>query len=93
MPLNLEQIAENALEDFQLRIKAGERKVHVDNAFEPHLPLVQADPDKIRRVFDNLLENAYLYNLEDGRIRLSIKRSGMELQVDVEDSGIGISPD
>ncbi len=92
VPLNLEQIAENALEDFQLRIKDGERIVHVDNAFEPHLPLVQADPDKIRRVFDNLLENAYLYNLEDGHIRLSIKRSGMELQVNVEDSGIGINP-
>jgi signal transduction histidine kinase len=91
-PLNLEQIAGDAIEDFLLRISEGERNIFVEKAIDPDLPLVQADPDKIRRVIDNLLENAYLYNLPDGWIRLSIRRTGMELQVDVKDSGVGISP-
>ncbi len=57
---------------------------------QPNLPRVLADPERIRRVLDNLLDNAFQYNLPEGRILLRLSQVGEEVQVDVQDSGVGI---
>ena len=41
---------------------------------KPGLPRVLADADRIRRVLDNLLDNAYQYNLPDGSIDVQLRR-------------------
>jgi signal transduction histidine kinase len=50
------------------------------------------DPDKLREILTNLLHNAVEYNRPNGRIDLIVERQNSHLQVDVCDTGIGISP-
>lgn len=56
------------------------------------LPAVDADPVLLRRVFDNLLENAHKYTENpDESIQLVARTGGKEVTVDVIDKGIGIA--
>jgi PAS domain S-box-containing protein len=54
------------------------------------LPPVAADPDKLRQVLTNLLDNAVKYSPEGGRVRIALKQSGNRIRFRVEDEGLGI---
>jgi signal transduction histidine kinase len=49
------------------------------------------DPDKLREVLTNLLHNAIQYNRPEGAIDLTVARENGHLDVEVRDTGIGIS--
>jgi heavy metal sensor kinase len=53
--------------------------------------LVQADPDKLREIVSNLLHNAIQYNRPGGVIDLRVGRQNGTLEVEVQDTGIGIA--
>lgn len=55
--------------------------------------LIQADPDKLREVVTNLLHNAVEYNRPGGAVDLRVVRENGTLEVEVEDTGIGIAPE
>ena len=55
--------------------------------------LVQADPDKLREIVTNLLHNAIQYNRPGGAVDLRVVRENGTLEVEVEDTGIGIAPE
>jgi signal transduction histidine kinase len=54
-------------------------------------PEVAADPDKLRQVLVNLIENAVKYTRE-GRIEVRLDRSDSRLRFSVRDEGPGIPP-
>lgn len=54
-------------------------------------PLVEADPDRLREVFWNLLENAIKYTPEGTKITLEGSYTADEVCVTVTDNGPGIS--
>jgi two-component system, OmpR family, heavy metal sensor histidine kinase CusS len=54
---------------------------------------INADPNKLREIFTNLLHNAIEYNRPHGSIDLSVARQDGTLSVEVRDTGIGIAPD
>jgi Osmosensitive K+ channel histidine kinase len=54
-------------------------------------PDVAADPDKLRQVLVNLIENAVKYSSE-GRIEVSLKRRDGTVRFSVKDEGPGIPP-
>jgi heavy metal sensor kinase len=54
---------------------------------------VKADPNKLREIFTNLLHNAIEYNKPQGSIDLRVNRENGTLSVEVQDTGIGMSPD
>ena len=70
---------------------AGLRLGHEDQA------VVLGDPDRLRQLFLNLVDNAIKYTPADGQITLSMTREtrdGTEWAlVEVEDTGIGIPPE
>jgi signal transduction histidine kinase len=45
----------------------------------------------VRQILDNLVENAYQYTLINGKILVRARQVDQMVQVDVEDTGIGIS--
>jgi len=45
------------------------------------------------RLFTNLVSNAIKYNREEGRVRIALRSAGEYLRADVEDTGIGMSPE
>jgi signal transduction histidine kinase len=55
------------------------------------LPLVAADPDKLRQVLVNLVENAVKYSRE-GRIQVRVGSHYGSVRFSVEDEGPGIPP-
>lgn len=54
---------------------------------------VRAQPDYLRMMIRNLVENALQYTSEGGRVSLRCLEAGGEAELQVRDTGIGISPD
>ena len=55
------------------------------------LPRVMADPERIRQIMGNIVDNAYNYTPPDGKILISLHGENGSVQVDVKDTGIGVS--
>jgi PAS domain S-box-containing protein len=53
-------------------------------------PLVAADPDKVRQVLGNLVENAVKYSPDGGRVRVSVTGDETRVRFTVRDEGLGI---
>ncbi len=53
----------------------------------------QADRVRLRQVLVNLLSNAIKYNRAGGTVQLRARRIGDEVLIEVQDSGIGMSPE
>jgi signal transduction histidine kinase len=49
------------------------------------------DSERVRQILGNLVENAFNYTPSNGTIRVNIHQENGELQVDVQDNGVGIS--
>jgi two-component system phosphate regulon sensor histidine kinase PhoR len=62
----------------------------VQPASEP--VLVMADEEGLREIIDNLVDNALKYTPEDGRVTIRWHRDNGQVVLEVEDTGIGISP-
>jgi PAS domain S-box-containing protein len=56
------------------------------------LPQVAADPDKLRQILTNLIDNAIKYSPDGGRVEVEIGRSGGRVRFRVTDHGLGIPP-
>lgn len=54
------------------------------------VPKFKFDPMRIRLVFQNLIENAIRYNVENGEIIITLAKKEPFLEVSVRDTGIGI---
>ena len=61
---------------------------------KPDHPLKECtvDQDKIRVVFQNLIENAIKYSNKGGRVFVNITEKGDATEISVRDTGIGINP-
>ena len=56
------------------------------------LPAVAADPDKLRQVLTNLVDNAVKYSPDGGRVLVAVAHTGTRLRFRVHDQGLGIPP-
>ena len=56
------------------------------------LPPIAADPDKLRQILTNLIDNAIKYSPDGGRVTVEISRSGGRVRFRVSDEGLGIPP-
>ncbi|MBM4444468.1 MAG: PAS domain S-box protein [Chloroflexi bacterium] len=88
-PVVMVSLLSNAVEDAEQKTK-GRRFV---TRYDEPLPLVEADPRRIRQVLDNLLSNAVKYSPENTDIAVGCTSSDGELVVRVTDQGVGISPE
>lgn len=71
---------------------AEERKVGVRGDFlEPCV--VSVDPNRLRQVFANLLDNAIKYTPEGGRVTITTRNEPGQVVVLFRDTGIGIPPE
>lgn len=82
----LEQIA------FEFKPLLESKELRWETDIEPGVVL-SCDPDKLERVFDNLLRNAVNYSYRGGEIRLCLKKCGGEALVFVKNRGKTIPPE
>ena len=64
-------------------------ELHYDPDYT-ELPQITADPERLRQVFLNILDNAAKYGREGRRIDVRIWRSGEYVKISVRDYGPGI---
>lgn len=94
--LEFEKIAvatlfEHAREIFKGQVSMKQVNLTIDDT--EFMPPVRADANKIVWVLSNLIANALRYVEEGGHIRLSAAARGAEVQIAVEDDGVGIAPE
>jgi two-component system clock-associated histidine kinase SasA len=87
--LEIGKISSEVLEELRDRYIAKSQKIETDI---PHdLPFVYADPERIRQVLVNLLDNAIKYTPPGGSINLAgLHRTTQKVQFSIGDTGPGI---
>jgi len=71
--------------------QAEQKGLTLEFELEDGLPSVNADAANMEGVFTNLISNAIKYTPEGGLVRVTGKREGGYIRIDVQDTGIGIS--
>jgi signal transduction histidine kinase len=73
--------------------EADARKVTVKHDCPRDLPEVNADPAMLRQALLNLALNGCQAMPDGGTLRLTCHATGRRVQIDVEDTGVGIAPE
>ena len=91
--LDLREVAAEVVSDLQRRSQKEKKLMEIALEADINLPNVLADPERLRQILGNLMDNAYNYTPVDGKINMSLHLVDDGVEVDVTDSGIGISPE
>ncbi len=96
-PVALDKLVRAAVRDFQLIAEQAELTLRAE--IVPDLPPVYGTPAYLRRVLDNLINNAIKFTPAGGSVTVRLWQQESTLQgnaaivLQVADSGIGIAPD
>lgn len=86
----LETVLSELLEAYQFR--AEKANIRVVLQADAQVPIIQADPNRLHRVFANLLDNAIKYSEPGTSVEISMEDRGEEVIVRFRDQGRGIQP-
>ncbi len=73
-------------------VDASRKNLDLVTDFPKSDVMIVADKDRMEQVFINLISNAIKYTME-GVITVRLRRSLKEIEVQVEDTGIGLTPE
>jgi len=76
-----------------VRPSALAKGVRLDVLIDSHAGPLAADAGRLQQVMTNLLSNAIKFTPSGGNVRVSAKRVQDTVQIEVSDSGIGITPE
>jgi signal transduction histidine kinase len=85
---NLIEIIKKVLSEFQPFARASNVQVKFD--FEENLPEISTDPQQIKLVIENLLDNAIRYSKRKGEVRIFLGKKGNNIYFVIKDKGVGI---
>ena len=91
MPVNITEIVEEAIVSVSAIIKIR----HIEIIFndKKKIPLAFGDPEKLRMVIENLLNNAIKYMASHGKIEIKLFKDGDSVVFTIKDNGVGIPPE
>lgn len=87
--VNAKEFIEDVFSNAQMLAHDKNIKIHLDSMADGFLIL---DPDRIRQLLLNLIDNAIKYNKPGGEIRINSQRTNSQFILAVQDTGIGIEP-
>jgi PAS domain S-box-containing protein len=90
-PVNLATCIEAAIET--MRLAAEAKSIQIEFSLKPSVGLVAGDPNRLQQIVWNLLSNAIKFTPTGGRVHLQLEAVGAEAQIQVSDTGKGITPD
>lgn len=88
-PLDLTSVLTNLMEQFEIPAESG--KVKLTTSAPPHC-MIEADRIQLERLISNLVSNAIKYTPEGGSVHVLLQDRGDEVELVVQDSGVGIPP-
>ncbi len=90
--INIIDLIDNVL--FEVNLMVIKKYILIQYKNKPNnLPQAYIDPETMRAVLQNLLENAIKYTIKGGRIEIDVKEANKQLVVSIADNGIGIPQD
>jgi GAF domain-containing protein/nitrogen-specific signal transduction histidine kinase len=89
--VDLYQIAEEVIAEVLRRSQNDDKPMELSLDAPKKLPQVTGDGERVRQILGNLVDNAYNYTPGNGTIRVNIHQENGEVQVDVQDNGVGIA--
>jgi signal transduction histidine kinase len=88
--VDLAALLNSIAEKFAPQARAGSVEIRVEVSA---LPTITGDGDRLAQVFTNLVDNALKFTPAGGSITLRAAQAGPGVQVEVADTGAGISPE
>jgi signal transduction histidine kinase/ligand-binding sensor domain-containing protein/DNA-binding response OmpR family regulator len=91
------KVKESSIQEFIEKIMdsfkdlAASKEMDFNLIIENNIPAVYIDQDCLDKVIFNLLSNAFKFTPKGGKITVFIKAESTELEIRVEDTGVGIS--
>jgi PAS domain S-box-containing protein len=89
--IELPEILQKAADDLRERCEKEGKPLEVELELAPDLPAIQADRNRLVEILDNLVDNAFLYTPGGGRVVLRASSTPEGVQIDVADTGIGVT--
>jgi len=89
--LDLRELVGPLVEGARAASEAKRIDLAADLGSEPLV--VQADPARLQQVLGNLLSNAIKFTPNDGRVVVRARSVGLDAEITVQDTGIGIAAD
>lgn len=90
-PLDLAEAARRVVSAYQSRLE--ESSLNAILLAPPSPVLAWADPDRVRQILDNLIENALRYATGASRVEIALRRDGDWAVLTVSDDGPGLPAD
>jgi PAS domain S-box-containing protein len=87
--VDVHEVIDAVLELFHSEIQVKQQDVHVDLRAQHHY--VRGDRARLQQMFWNLVRNAAKFTPDGGHIYVSTRDERMHVQIEVEDTGIGIA--
>ncbi|HEY3598851.1 MAG TPA: response regulator [Paraburkholderia sp.] len=88
--VDVHDVIDGVLELFRSEIQVKQQDVHVDKAAQHHYVL--ADRARLQQMLWNLIRNAAKFTPDGGHIYVRTHDERMQVQISVEDTGVGIEP-
>ncbi|NWF62413.1 MAG: PAS domain S-box protein [Fischerella sp.] len=90
-PVNLVAVIENALEE--IRLAAQAKAIQIQTFLDSAPNQVEGDSNRLQQVVWNLLSNAVKFTPEGGQVTVKLEYCDCYAQIQVSDTGKGISPE
>ena len=90
-PVEPAAVIEAALD--AVRHAAESKAIALETLLDDRAGPVYADPDRLQQVIWNLLTNAIKFTPPGGRVEVRLERAGSAVQIVVQDTGQGITPE
>ncbi|MCX7593990.1 MAG: PAS domain S-box protein [Fischerella sp.] len=90
-PVNLVAVIENALEE--IRLAAQAKAIQIQTFLDSTPNQVEGDSSRLQQVVWNLLSNAVKFTPEGGQVTVKLEYLNCYAQIQVSDTGKGISPE
>jgi NtrC-family two-component system sensor histidine kinase KinB len=75
----------------EIKFIAKFRGIEIETDMPEKLPVIIADPNAIRRLVQNLLDNALKFTPPGGKIHVAVHMDQTDLSVEITDSGPGVA--
>jgi signal transduction histidine kinase len=89
-PVDLTKTIAELVTDFQQ--KAAAKKLTLEFTPEKNVPAASADPQKVKEIISNLLDNAIKYT-DKGSINIGLHQESQSIVFTSQDTGLGIEPE
>ncbi len=92
-PISVYDLVETVIDNLLGRREQEGKDIVLEAQLPRGLPELWADIDRATQILTNLMDNAFNYTPAGGRVTVTAQQHGERVELQVRDSGIGISPE